>query len=564
MSREAAEDKAHQEVCERSQQIWFAGVHANVGGGYPDDSQAILPMRWIMLEAEKHGVVFLNSVKKDVIAKATAFGQIYDLRSGLNALYRYKPRDITGILREARQLTLRQRKKSIAEIAAVPPTPPLIHESVIYRMALRFEGYAPIALPQQFDVVDNTGRVKVFVDFASDARAREGRFANGEAAAAPSKMSGLAQLVAKLETPSRRDLDLVAAAVFWRRVSYQVTLWSLILLLLMPLLDRRDPDLSNPLTTLFDWIVGFLAGYLPGFLSPWLDAFRQYPLCAGVLLLLFGVTFWWGGHLRRTIADRSRFAWRMTQRPSQGTLARLFWDPIAIALLNSKLANGAWRFVSNVAAPRALFVAVALAALVFVDRLYFHYRAFQGEVCKASPTATVLTKEEKFDFETSNPCAAPGYKLEKGRFYVATFEITQDWKDATLSANLGGLKRNEFSLGEKIAFFFGGLAAKRVISEPWYKPILQVGATGFDLIPAEPFVPFPVGSPKTQMTVRFKAPQDGELFLYVNDVYSGFLPVALILGESQNNADGSWRHTYGNNSGKAEVKIEPLPAEFGD
>jgi hypothetical protein len=108
------------------------------------------------------------------------------------------------------------------------------------------------------------------------------------------------------------------------------------------------------------------------------------------------------------------------------------------------------------------------------------------------------------------------------------------------------------------------LTVKRVISQPWYKPILQVGATGFELIPADPFVPFPVDSPKTQMTVRFKAPQDGELFLYVNDVYSGFLPAALILGESQNNADGSWRHAYGNNSGKAEVKIEPLPAEFGD
>lgn len=563
MSREEAEDRAHQEVCERSQQIWFAGVHANVGGGYPDDSEAILPMRWVMLEAEKHGVVFLDSVRKDVEAKATAFGQIYDSRSGLNALYRYKPRDIAGILNDARQLTLEQGKASVAARAAPPPTP-LIHESVIYRMALGFEGYAPIALPRQFQVVDNTGRAKVFVDFASDARMREGRFASGgDAAAMQSKMSGLAQLVAKLETPSKGNLDLVAAAVFWRRFSYQVTLWSLIALLLMPLLERQDPDSTCPAAQLFQWIIGFVAGYLPAFFSPWLDAFQQYPLCAGVLLLIFGVTFWWGGHLRRVIADRSRFAWGMTARPSQNALGRLFWDPIAIFLLDCKLANRVWRFVANKATPSILFVVAAFAALFFVDRLYFHYRAFQGDICKSPAAAGSLSREEIFEFPIDRPCFATGYRLEKGRYYAATFKIEKEWKDDRLAANLGGLKRNELSLDKKIGFFLTGLAVKRVIGEPWLKPILQIGDSGFDIIPGEPFVPFQNGSPKSEMTVRFKSPAAGELFLYVNDAYSGFLPLATILGQEPN-PDGDPRHTYGNNKGTAEIKIEPLPAEFGD
>ena len=52
--------------------------------------------------------------------------------------------------------------------------------------------------------------------------------------ASQSKISALAQLVAELQAPSKRNLDLVDAAVFWRRVSYQLTLWSLIVLLLMP------------------------------------------------------------------------------------------------------------------------------------------------------------------------------------------------------------------------------------------------------------------------------------------------------------------------------------------
>ncbi len=561
MSRENADDRAHQEVCERSQQIWFAGVHANVGGGYPDDSEAMLPLRWIMQEAAKHGVVFIDSIKKDIEAKATAFGQIYDSRSGLNALYRYKPRDIAGILTSARQLTLAQGKMSPTARAAPPPTP-LIHESVIYRMALRFEGYAPIALPRQFQVVDNTGRSKLFVDFASDARMREGRFADG-VGASQSKISGLAQLVAKLQAPSERNLDLVDAAVFWRRVSYQLTLWSLIVLLLMPLLERQDGDSNWPAAQLFNSIIGFVAGYLPGFLSPWLSAFEQYPICAGVLLAIFGVTFWWGGHLRRIIADRSRFAWGMTERPSQSLQGRLFWDPIAIFLLDCKLANRIWRFVSETAMPSFLFVVAVFAAFFFFDRLYFHYRAYQGEICKSSPMAESLSREESFEFSIASPCMATGRILEKGRFYAVTFKIDKEWTDGGLAANLGGLKRNEVSLGQKIEFFLAGLTIKRVLGEPWVEPILQIGREGFAIVPGQPFVPFPKGSLKEEMTVRFKAPVAGELFLYVNDAYSGFLPLTTLFGQDPN-PDRDPRHTYGNNQGTAKITIEPLSAEFGD
>lgn len=37
---------------ERISQVWFAGVHSNVGGGYPDDSIAQIPLIWIMSEAQ--------------------------------------------------------------------------------------------------------------------------------------------------------------------------------------------------------------------------------------------------------------------------------------------------------------------------------------------------------------------------------------------------------------------------------------------------------------------------------------------------------------------------------
>jgi hypothetical protein len=39
-------------------QVWFSGVHSNVGGGYPDDSLAHIPLFWIMKEAEARGLKF--------------------------------------------------------------------------------------------------------------------------------------------------------------------------------------------------------------------------------------------------------------------------------------------------------------------------------------------------------------------------------------------------------------------------------------------------------------------------------------------------------------------------
>src|SRR5262249_129216 len=38
---------------ERISQVWFAGVHSNVGGGYPEDALAQIPLTWIMREAQK-------------------------------------------------------------------------------------------------------------------------------------------------------------------------------------------------------------------------------------------------------------------------------------------------------------------------------------------------------------------------------------------------------------------------------------------------------------------------------------------------------------------------------
>ena len=50
------------------QQVWFAGVHSNVGGGYPDSGLSDIAFLWLANRAQEHGLVlnkdFLNDPRK--------------------------------------------------------------------------------------------------------------------------------------------------------------------------------------------------------------------------------------------------------------------------------------------------------------------------------------------------------------------------------------------------------------------------------------------------------------------------------------------------------------------
>jgi hypothetical protein len=41
---------------QRVEQVWFPGVHCDVGGGYPDSALADVPLRWIADRAEEYGL----------------------------------------------------------------------------------------------------------------------------------------------------------------------------------------------------------------------------------------------------------------------------------------------------------------------------------------------------------------------------------------------------------------------------------------------------------------------------------------------------------------------------
>ena len=138
--RTAFQPKVWDEVkSERSEsdveQVWFSGVHSNVGGGYERQGMANVTMRWMMLRAEQHGLVFKQGVVDKVCQDSNIHGRLYNSRDGLAIYYRYHPRSITKLC----------DGKLLGNIK--------IHDSTLERLKKRTADYTPVVLPSKFDVV---------------------------------------------------------------------------------------------------------------------------------------------------------------------------------------------------------------------------------------------------------------------------------------------------------------------------------------------------------------------------------------------------------------------------
>jgi len=100
------------------QQVWFAGAHSNVGGGYPRDAVSLVPLEWMIEQAEENGLRFVpdaldglrasagqiglldqpiraeqNAITRG-LATADPHGQLYNPRKGIGIIYNYAPREL--------------------------------------------------------------------------------------------------------------------------------------------------------------------------------------------------------------------------------------------------------------------------------------------------------------------------------------------------------------------------------------------------------------------------------------------------------------------------------------
>ena len=134
---ETADDKPEENDTSepRIEQVWFPGVHSNVGGGYPKQGISLVALCWMMRKAKEAGLRFLDNSFQHYWEHMNVDDKLYDPRAGLAIYYRYKPRDIAALCRESGDVE------------------PKVHVSALYRTARGTDGYAPGNLPGDFSVV---------------------------------------------------------------------------------------------------------------------------------------------------------------------------------------------------------------------------------------------------------------------------------------------------------------------------------------------------------------------------------------------------------------------------
>ena len=150
----AAELKEHAAETRNVQQVWFAGMHSNVGGGYPKDHMSFVSLEWMMAHANKAGLAFNQATWSEYHHRRDEMGKMYDSRSGLAMYYRYRPRVISDFCRQ------------VGIDGSADDKLPLIHSSVFNRIAGSTLNYAPggVPLPGEYAQVGVTQDIRKVIE----------------------------------------------------------------------------------------------------------------------------------------------------------------------------------------------------------------------------------------------------------------------------------------------------------------------------------------------------------------------------------------------------------------
>jgi uncharacterized protein (DUF2235 family) len=499
---------------ERISQVWFAGVHANVGGGYADDSLAYVPLLWMMTEAKKYGLRFRAEIWDIFRAIEDESGPINDSRRGLAGYYRYNPRRIDTLCR-SKDVTVAR---------------PKVHESVLRRIQIGQDGYAPFVLPPDFAVMKIDGTI-----------VRGGDYLQAETGPA---------------APFAIDREHVWNWVWWRRLVYFATLGTTFVLALMPVL-LSDDACSSRFCFASNWIRA-LGAVLPAFAETWTISFASNPSVFLLLALLIAGGVFAGRWLSRKIRDEMRLIWYRIQEvtPDSVRAAGAAPHPMRVAIPQPAPPGPVNRFIECVRLqpwyqpsfrllthwilPFVFLLAIAYGAIALTSQIVFAIADSMGSVCDADapkPSGPLV-------FRTNQLCARTGVELRQGAAYRIRFTIPADdlWTDNGILAGPNGVHPENVTIRMTAL-----VPLRRHLSEPWFKPMARIGAKGSDDYPLDPKPPLEAVTherlrdrPLEEMTftTEIVARQTGELFLYVNDaVFPSF---------------------YKNNTGSAQVTVEQL------
>lgn len=483
---------------ERISQVWFAGMHASVGGGYPDDALAYISLDWMIGEADACGLHFKANVWNEIQAAKNLAGKLNDSRKGLGGFYRYQPRDLAVLCHD----TADPNNQVVIER-------PKIHQSVMDRITLNTDGYAPIGFPARYAIMASDGTI----------------------VEQPEQLSNCSAVPIETVHAARRRRELEESVwdlVWWKRVVYFCSVLVGLSLLIYPL--HHHDSLACEGT--FCWASPFVSALemvVPGALSPWVETFKTHPLALAIHLVLIASSVIVGSWLERRIKERMRKVWDQLNNPRG--LNQLDNRPGVVRWLRT---SGWYRGSMNVIRVWMLPWAASLAViwLIFagLSQGVFLILNSGGFICPSEASSTGQ------QFETRDVCWKSVKLAEEGTRYRVTIKLDENgWKDWHVPAGLGGVTSLDVTLPMHLFTLF-----KRDIHQPWFRPILRIGTEGSDEYPL-------IGDLKEDgraLEAEFTARRSGPIFLFVND--------AILPGPS------SWQRFYANNIGGATVEVEKL------
>ena len=493
---------------DRLRQVFFSGMHADVGGGYADNSLGYVSLVW-MIDQLPSGVRFQAQAEQRIRSMANSLGPIHDSRQGIKMLYRYQLRPISAWLHPRRpaswplldpatargpddpesQTPREQRRLVFGRNAASLLTSPIsVHCSVAERLDRATDGYAPNNLPVAFTVVGNDG----------------------------------------LPTEQRHHRQVAESAawteqtVSLRRTAYFATIGLLAVLLLMPwwpdvgkeggffnaLLSTEsdDRDLAGPVYSL-------VRGVLPSFLHSWTDLWvHKFWLTLGLFILLM-VPILIGIGAERRMADHFGSIYR--GRTSRfGTASR-----IASAFLQSRRINWLkawWKwYVVPFCLGTLLLLSIAWAGLASVSQFMMFFWGERDRCAKSGrvePAERVVDSTPlPFGYVPSHGCSQSKVRVVKGHTYTVELNNVR-WRDGDVRAGPDGW--HDPDAGQKLLGWLG-IPFRRVVRAPYMAPVVEIVPSrhgGEMLMRLEK-----IDQSGDRWTGKFTATRSGTLLLFLND-----------------------------------------------
>jgi hypothetical protein len=482
---------------ERIKEVWFAGVHSDVGGGYPEDDLAHVPLTWMIGELG-NSLRFIDGTTETYARNASPYASAHDSRGGLSVFYRYGPRTISDNGGQ----------------------PPLVHHSVAEKIAFGIERYAPVALPATAKVLMPNGSEPHIAGYKSDTK-----WPSLPEGTLPSPQELAETAVRKLHEPDPDAVSQNLINIRRRRFAYSSLLTSVIVIASLPWTVRpgiavfRDGvrtiagwfGLEAKWDQVWAWLadadqggsaaiggfITYIGNLLPSYAKPWADALVDRPTVCITFVIIAALLYGWNSILRDRIANVSRQAWVPNEKSMGQSKLKKAEDqtkpsepvsetPAKKTELPAKKANRAADFehYGKLAAAVVAVVLIYAALAVVISRSTITFREGRGKICISETKDKKLTAARlepgqqitRDDFKTSDPCWASRVQLQQGQHYMVWIQMTEPFFDQALITDIAGFE--DISWRHLLA-----LPIRRWWSADWFQPIARVGNTGIDAWP---------------------------------------------------------------------------------